>query len=50
MTTDTLNQRQQSKLVTLLEQVEAADDPEKAVWLSPDERKEVREIREEIQN
>lgn len=47
--TDGLTSRQQDKLVTLLEQVEAATSAIEAVWLDEDGREDVREIRETIE-
>jgi hypothetical protein len=49
MTTDTLTDEQREMLVMLLREVESADDPEKAVWLGPNDRSEVSNIRETIE-
>jgi hypothetical protein len=47
--TDDLSDRQESKLITLLERVEAATDATEAVWFGEDDREDLREIRETIE-
>lgn len=49
MTMNDLNDTQREKLTSLLEAVESADDPEKAVWLCPEDRNDISEIRETIE-
>jgi hypothetical protein len=45
-----LTDRQQDKLVTLLERVEAATNAQQAVWFGEDDREDIREIREAIED
>jgi hypothetical protein len=49
-TTNDLSDDQHDKLVTLLRKVETATTPGEAVWLPEDDREDVREIREIIED
>lgn len=44
-----LDEQKTDKLVKLLKMVERADEPKQAVWLQPESRELVGEMREEIE-
>ena len=47
---DGLTSQQQEKLVSLLEDIEAATDAKKAVWYGREDRREIRKIRKTIED
>jgi len=48
-TTKDLTDRQEAKLIALLERVEAATSATEAVWLDEEGREDIREIRKTIE-